>query len=575
MMLPAFRSFITACALLFMYSGAFAQFANRFDVVIDELFPDPSPPVQLPNAEFIELKNVSTTAFNIRNWKLSDGSTTATITSNFILKPDSVVIVCANNAVASFTALGSTIGVTNFPSLNNDADIISLYSAEGNLIHFVGYNSSWYQNAVKSDGGWTLEMIDTKNPCTGMTNWKASENISGGSPGRTNDADATNIDDQPPAVIRSATVDSVTITALFDEPLDSATAAWPANYTLNNGMAQPSSATVITPLCTEVILKLAKPLNHQTVYKLIVQKVKDCSGNEINQLNTAKAGLPVIADSLSIVINEVLFNPQPDGFDYIEIYNRSNSIIDLKQLYLATRNATGQLISVTSLSTASWLLFPGEYRVFTENRLWLQQQYLIKDPSLIIELASLPSLPDDKGTIVLTNMHGAVIDELRYDHNWHFALVSQKEGVALERLNYNLPTQDKSNWSSAASTVNYGTPGNINSQLMGDGQLKGQVAITPAIFSPDNDGFNDFAAIEYQLGEPGYVGNVRVFDANGRLVRHLVNSASLAATGRFRWDGLDDRLNKLPIGMYVVLTEIFNLQGKTRKFKQVVTLARR
>lgn len=575
MMLPAFRGFLTACVLLLIFSSGFAQFANRFDVVIDELFPDPSPPVLLPNAEFIELKNVSTTAFNIRNWKLSDGSTTATITTNFILMPDSFVIICATSAVASFSTFGNTIGVSNFPSLNNDADIISLYSAEGRLIHAVGYNNSWYQNAVKSDGGWSLEMIDTKNPCTGMNNWKASENNNGGSPGRINNIDATNTDDQPPALVRSATVDSITISALFNEPLDSATAAWPANYIINNGMAQPVSASVVMPLCTEVILKLASPLTSKTVYELKVNQVKDCSGNEINQINTAKAGLPVIADSLSIVINEVLFNPKPDGFDYIEIYNRSNSIVDLKQLYLATRNATGQLTSITSLSTASWLLFPGEYRVFTESRLWLQQQYLLKDPSLIIELTALPSLPDDKGTIILINMQGAIVDELRYDHNWHFALVSDKEGVALERLNYNLPTQDKSNWSSAASTVGYGTPGYANSQLMTDGQPQGQVAITPAIFSPDNDGFNDFAAIEYQLGEPGYVGNVRIFDANGRMVRHLVNNASLGAAGRFRWDGLDDRLNKLPIGMYVVLTEIFNLQGKTKKFKQVVTLARR
>lgn len=575
MMLPAFRRINIVCGLLLMYSGAIAQFANRFDVVIDELFPDPGPPIQLPNAEFIELKNVSTTAFNIRNWKLSDGSTTATIATNFVLQPDSFIIICATSAVVSFTPFGNTIGVSSFPSLNNDADIISLYSAEGKLIHSVAYNSSWYQNAVKSDGGWTLEMIDTKNPCTGMNNWKASENNNGGSPGKINDVNAINIDDQPPGLIRSATIDSITISALFDEPLDSTTAARPANYTINNGMTQPVSANVIMPLCTEVVLKLASPLNNQTVYELKAKQIKDCSGNEINQLNTAKAGMPVLADSLTIIINEVLFNPKPDGFDYIEIYNRSNRIIDLKQLYLATRNATGQLTSITSVSAASWLLFPGEYRVLTENRLWLQQQYLVKDPSLIIELTALPSLPDDKGTIVLMNMQGAIIDELRYDHNWHFALVSEKEGIALERLNYNLPTQDKSNWSSAASTADYGTPGYANSQLMADGQLQGQIAITPTIFSPDNDGYDDFAAIEYQLGEPGYVANVRIFDANGRIVRHLVNNATLGAAGRFRWDGLDDRLAKLPIGMYVVLTEIFNLQGKTRKFKQVVTLARR
>ena len=575
MMLPVFRRLLPACCYLLCTVSAIAQSANRFDVVIDELLPDPSPPVQLPNAEFIELKNVSTTAFNIRNWKLSDGSTTATITASFVLKPDSFVIICANTAVTAFAPFGNAIGVSNFPSLNNDADLISLYSAEGRLIHAVGYNNNWYQNTVKSDGGWSLEMIDTKNPCTGMNNWKASTGTSGGSPGKKNAVDDINTDEQPPALIRSATTDSLTISALFDEPLDSSSAASAANFTLNNGMAHPPSAAVIMPLCTEVVLKLAAPLNKENVYELHVNNVKDCAGNAINQFNTTKAGVPVMADSLAIVINEILFNPQPDGFDYIELYNRSNHIIDLKQLYLATRNATGQLTAAISISPVSLLLFPGEYRVLTENRLWLQQQYLVKDPSLIIELPGLPSLPDDKGVVVLLNMQGNIIDELRYDHTWHFPLISDEEGIALERLNYNQPTPDKSNWSSAASTVGFGTPGYPNSQLVSDGSLQGEVAISPAVFSPDNDGFNDFATIDYQLPEPGYVANIRIFDTHGRMVRHLARNATLALTGRFNWDGLDDQHRQLPVGIYVVLTEVFNLQGKTRKFKQVVTLARR
>ncbi|THU36993.1 hypothetical protein FAM09_18730 [Niastella caeni] len=575
MVLPILPRLLLACSLLFIMSGSYAQVANRFDIVIDELLPDPTPPVQLPNAEFIELKNVSTTAFNIRNWKISDGSTTANITSSYLLKPDSFVIICPNNAVSAFAAFGNTIGVSSFPSLNNDADVISLYSAEGRLIHTVGYNSNWYQNAVKSDGGWSLEMIDTKNPCTGMSNWKASTNNTGGSPGKRNTLDDTNIDEQPPAITRSITTDSLTISVLFDEPLDSSTAIAAANYTLNNGVAHPASASVIMPLCTEVVLKLASPLNSQTVYELKVNNVKDCAGNAINQLNTVKAGLPVMADSMTIVINEVLFNPQPDGFDYIELYNRSNRTINLKQLHLATRNATGQLTGIAPVSAVPFLFFPGEYRVLTENSRWLQQQYLVKEPYLISELPALPSLPDDKGIVVLLNAEGSIIDELHYDHNWHFGLISDKEGIALERINYNQPTQQKSNWSSAASTAGFGTPGYPNSQLAADAQIQGQVSVAPAVFSPDNDGFNDFAIIDYQLPEPGFVANIRIFDANGRKVRHLAQNATLAATGRFRWDGLNDNGTKLPVGIYVVLTEIFNLQGKTKKFKQAVTLARR
>ena len=200
MVLPLFRRLLPACCTLLFMSASFAQVANRFDVVIDELLPDPSPPVQLPNAEFIELKNVSTTAFNIRNWKLSDGSTTATITTSFVLKPDSFVIVCPNTAVTVFAPFGNAIGISNFPSLNNDGDVISLYAADGKLIHAIGYDNTWYQNAVKSDGGWSLEMINTKNPCAGMSNWIASTNTSGGSPGRKNTVDDNNPDEQPPAL---------------------------------------------------------------------------------------------------------------------------------------------------------------------------------------------------------------------------------------------------------------------------------------------------------------------------------------------------------------------------------------
>jgi len=220
----------------------------------------------------------------------------------------------------------------------------------------------------------------------------------------------------------------------------------------------------------------------------------------------------------------------------------------------------------------SYLLFPGEYRVFTANANWLRQQYLVKDTAVVSQL-SLPSMPDDKGIVVLLNAQGAIVDELHYQEKWHFALLNNKEGVALERINYNQPRQGASNWTSAASTVGFGTPGSKNSQLMADVQLQGQVTIEPAIFSADNDGWNDYATIAYAFNEPGYVANIRVFDAGGRRVRFLVQNATLSTTGQFRWDGLDDNSNKLPVGIYIVTTEVFNLQGKSKRFKQVVTLA--
>ena len=167
-------------ALLLLSPGLVnAQVARHYDVVIDELLPDPSPPVGLPNSEFIELKNRAGFPINLRNWKVRSGSGTATIIVNYLLQPDSFVVICAASVAGSFSAFGPVIGVSSFPSLNNDEDVISLISPESTVIHAVGYEFNWFDNALKSEGGWTLEMIDTGNPC-GPGNWKSSVNSKGG-----------------------------------------------------------------------------------------------------------------------------------------------------------------------------------------------------------------------------------------------------------------------------------------------------------------------------------------------------------------------------------------------------------
>ncbi|HMP92877.1 MAG TPA: lamin tail domain-containing protein, partial [Phnomibacter sp.] len=378
----------------------------------------------------------------------------------------------------------------------------------------------------------------------------------------------------PPQLINAFANTATSITLTLNEPLLQGAGA-AANYTVSDGVTV-TTAVAQPPLHNQVLLGLGAALQAGRVYTVRVSNVADCAGNAIAAASEARVGLAQQADSLDVVVNELLFNPIPLANDYVELYNRSNKIIDLASLNIANRSSTsGNIGSITRLTANNTLLFPKEWVAFTADTAQLKQLFTVANPQNLYPIG-LPSYPDDKGWVVLMNTQGAIIDELAYDQRWHFALVDNREGVALERISYEAPTNSRDNWTSAAKSSGFGTPTAQNSQHKAPTDvLQGEIVVEPRLFSPDNDGFEDFALIRFRLDQPGYVGNITIMDAAGRPVRVLQRNATLAQTGSFRWDGLGDKQQRLPVGTYIVYTEIFNLQGQKRTFKNTVAIARK
>jgi hypothetical protein len=291
-------------------------------------------------------------------------------------------------------------------------------------------------------------------------------------------------------------------------------------------------------------------------------------------MNVAKFGIPQKIDKNDLVINEILFNPVSGGYDFVELYNRTNKILDLKNLKLLEANPADSLVYTDNviITAESFLVLPDEYVVLSENIQNISDQYFVPHLSNLLQVNGMPNYDDNDGIIELYQTL-LTIDKLSYSHNWHFALLDIEDGVSLERIDYNQATQQESNWHSAAKTVGFATPTYQNSEFIGNSNQDNVITIDPLVFTPDEDGNNDVAGINFKFDQPGYMLSIRIYDANGRLTKSLVNNELVAIEGRYTWDGTNDNREKARIGVYIAHTEIFDLSGKVKHYKSKIILA--
>jgi hypothetical protein len=74
------------------------------------------------------------------------------------------------------------------------------------------------------------------------------------------------------------------------------------------------------------------------------------------------------------------------------------------------------------------------------------------------------------------------------------------------------------------------------------------------------------------MSEPGYVVNSEVYDISGFKRCHILRNKLLGTDDKFRWDGVDDSGKRLPRGVYIVYSKLFNMSGKIKKFKNVIVI---
>jgi hypothetical protein len=422
-------------------------------IIINEIMADPAPTVHLPEAEFIEIVNVTDSPYDLAGWTMTDATGTAILPAAIILPHEHVILTSTANA-SKFLQHGRSVGVTSFPSLSNAGELLALRSPSGMKIDSVFFQSAWLADSEKSDGGWSLERLDHTVSSNEPTNWRASIDTLGGTPGRTNSVFGMNPDTMRPTLDSLKVVGDRELELTFSEQLDGIIASDVERYTVDG--RHPVEAECL-PGGRKIAINVATPFPNGVERQLLVSGLKDIAGNEMAE--TSLAFMHFLQDSiapLAVLINEILADPVPvvglPEAEFVELVNVSTGPFNLEGWTLSDASASCSLPRV--------MIHPGEPLVITATGNASKFDGVAK----VVGVASFPSLNNGGEPIVLRSPGGLVIDSVRFDITWFGGDTKHDGGWTLERLRYNFMSSAAINWRPSID-LRGGTPGTVNSQF--------------------------------------------------------------------------------------------------------------
>lgn len=547
--------------------------ASRYDVVINEIMADPSPPQFLPEYEYLELYNTTMMPLNLSAWTLEIGTAEKVLTG-LKMAPGEYIILSDAEAESEFITYGTFYGLDGLSLVNTGQEII-LSDKNREIVHAIKYNEKWYHDSERSEGGWSLELIDPFNPCLMEENWHASKNINGGSPGKPNSVYSESI--LEPQIIDACVIDSGRIRIIFNQSMGGLLTSQADLFKIDNHSRSVDAVLPEDPYFTSFIVYPSSALREGKIYSLSLNgDISNCIGDSFYASETTRIGIPEDIYANDIVINEILFNPFPGGTDYIELYNRSEKALDLSGLILASVKHNPPSPPDTDLlqiKTPCLTIMPGAYVYICSDEQKVSTYYNIREKRSCIEHDGIPAYSNESGTVMLMDASLNIIDAFSYHEDMHYPLLNSHEGISLERIHFDRPASDMSNWHSASRLSGFGTPGYRNSQFAGEQSRQGRLTIQPKVFRPGNDGKNNNVNINFSLEKPGYMVTIMILTASGSICRHLVNNELLGTNSTYSWDGIDESRQKARAGIYVLLAELVHPDGEILRFKETLVLA--
>ena len=272
--------------------------------------------------------------------------------------------------------------------------------------------------------------------------------------------------------------------------------------------------------------------------------------------DTVMVILDVSVPSGTILLNEVMAAPENGYPEWIEIYNKGNTPVDIYNWSItdSKRESFGLVAEHILIATNG-------YAVISDGALG----FTVPDNSPVIIVEKFPPLNNDGDSVNLLDFTGAPVDSMSYEDT--------QSGYSFELISPDM--HGKTTGWDVSVDPSGATPGKVNSINYSSVPGEGDKKIEQPKLSVNPNPFSDIITISYQLPFPLARVRLNVYDRRGRLVAKLRDAEESGSEWTGTWDGGENG-TKLPAGPYILNFEVFDKRsGKVYTERKIIVIAKK
>ncbi|MEK0441686.1 MAG: hypothetical protein RL403_664 [Bacteroidota bacterium] len=536
-------------------------------LVINEVMAAPRQDQDLPFVEYVELMNPLKKELRLDGLIFST-STAQVVLPPYWIAPGEWVILCPSLQAGLLRPFGRVVPIEDWPVLSNSGTTLRLRSPSGQFIDQLSYSTPTWGGTEFANGGYSLELSDPFYRCEGTSLLGPSKDLKRGTPGAQNANYARQVDPGLLQVDASWFTDSKKITISLNQAILPKIGVAPFVFTPELAM----DSSWVFGSGKRIGISLLAPAKGSLLYRLKVSALEPCVGEPGGFETSLILGEEPASGEL--VLNELLVDPRPGDPKFVEIHNTSSQkYLSLKGWALATREGEGAPQQARIFGEEGQILPPQGFLALSTDPDRLRLTYPQSITGTMMQVRGLPSLPIGGGTLLLISPVGQVVESLSYRESWHHPLLLTSKGVSLERISPFSAAFESGNWHSASSASDYGTPGRKNSTTVEVDTDVNTVQIDPQVFDPEGSSGPNFITVRYSLEQAGWVGSFTIYSAAGREVAVLGQQQILGTSGVYSWSGTDASGSRVRPGYYVLVAQLFDLNGRIKVVKKAFVVA--